>query len=105
MWKSISSSPRPDAGRRAERSGISNYRPDDEQTFLYVADGTNQRVWILRRKDLEILDSFGRRGRAAGEFHWLHKFVVDSKGNIYTGEVHMQRRLQKFVLQESSLTE
>jgi len=79
--------------------------PDDEQTFLYVADGTNQRVWILRRKDLEILDSFGRRGRAAGEFHWLHKFVVDSKGNIYTGEVHMQRRLQKFVLQESSLTE
>ena len=79
--------------------------PDDEQTFLYVADGTNQRVWILRRKDIEILDSFGRRGRAAGEFHWLHKFVVDSKGNIYTGEVHMQRRLQKFVVQESSLTE
>ena len=79
--------------------------PDDEQTFLYVADGTNQRVWILRRKDMEILDSFGRRGRAAGEFHWLHKFVVDSKGNIYTGEVHMQRRLQKFVVQESALTE
>ena len=45
---------------------------------------------------MEILDSFGRRGRAAGEFHWLHKFVVDSQGNIYTGEVHMQRRLQKF---------
>ncbi len=72
--------------------------PDEEQTFLYVADGTNQRVWILRRDDMEILDSFGRRGRGAGEFHWLHKMAVDSQGNIYTGEVHMQRRLQKFVL-------
>ena len=72
--------------------------PDEEQTFLYVADGTNQRVWILRRDDMEILDSFGRHGRGAGEFHWLHKMAVDSQGNIYTGEVHMQRRLQKFVL-------
>ena len=44
---------------------------------------------------MEILDSFG--GRGAGEFHWLHKMAVDSQGNIYTGEVHMQRRLQKFV--------
>ena len=69
---------------------------DEEQTFLYVADGNSQLIWILRRSDMEVLDSFGRRGRGAGEFHWLHKFAVDSKGNIYTGEVHMQRRLQKF---------
>ena len=69
---------------------------DEEQTFLYVADGNSQVVWILRRNDMEVLDSFGRRGRGAGEFHWLHKFTLDSKGNMYTGEVHMQRRLQKF---------
>ncbi len=73
--------------------------PDEEQTFLYVADSNNQRVWILRRSDMEILDFFGRRGRGAGEFHWLHKFAVDSNGNIYTGEVQMQRRLQKFEVQ------
>jgi DNA-binding beta-propeller fold protein YncE len=73
-----------------------DFSTDEEQTFLYVADGNSQRVWILRRSDMEVLDSFGRRGRGAGEFHWLHKFAVDSNGNIYTGEVHMQRRLQKF---------
>ena len=73
-----------------------DFSTDEEQTFLYVADGNSQRVWVLRRNDMEVLDSFGRRGRGAGEFHWLHKFAVDSKGNIYTGEVHMQRRLQKF---------
>ena len=73
---------------------------DEKQTFLYVADGANQRVWILRREDMEILDFFGRRGRGAGEFHWLHKFAADSNGHLYTGEVHMQRRLQKFVLQQ-----
>ena len=88
--------------RRGSASGtVSDIElsPDEEQTFLYVADSNNQRVWILRRNDMEILDFFGRRGRGAGEYHWLHKFVVDSKGNIYTGEVHMQRRLQKFEVQ------
>ena len=73
--------------------------PDEEQTFLYVADGTNQRIWILRREDLEILGHFGRRGHGAGEFHWVHKLAVDSQGNIYTGEVSRGRRLQKFVLE------
>ena len=72
---------------------------DEAQTYLYVADGTNQRVWTLQRDTMEVLDSFGRRGRGAGEFHWLHKFAIDSQGNFYTGEVHMQRRLQKFVPQ------
>ena len=79
--------------------------PDEAQTYLYIADGTNQRVWILQRDTMEILDSFGRRGRGAGEFHWLHKFAADSQGNIYTGEVHMQRRLQKFVVQNNVVTE
>ena len=70
--------------------------PDEKQTFLYVADGINQVVWILRREDLEIVGSFGRRGHGAGEFHWLHRLAVDSQGNIYTGEVSRGRRLQKW---------
>ena len=79
--------------------------PDEAQTYLYVADGTNQKVWVLQRDTMEIVNSFGRRGRAAGEFHWLHKFAVDSQGNIYTGEVHMTRRLQKLVLQNNAMAE
>ena len=39
----------------------------------------------------------GRRsGRNAGEFHYLHQVSVDSKGNIYTGEVDTAKRVQKF---------
>ena len=79
--------------------------PDEAQTYLYVADGTNQKVWVLQRDTMEIVNSFGRRGRAAGEFHWLHKIAVDSQGNIYTGEVHMTRRLQKLVLQNNVMAE
>ena len=81
------------------------FSPDDKQTFLYNADGVNQRVWILRREDLEILGSFGRTGRNAGQFHWVHKLAVDSQGNIYTGEVNQGRRLQKFVLQNKAATD
>ncbi len=79
--------------------------PDEKQTFLYVADGINQQVWILRREDLEIVGSFGRRGHGAGEFHWLHRLAVDSQGNIYTGEVSRGRRLQKWILEDEAATE
>ena len=37
--------------------------PDDEQRWLYLADGTNHKVWILRRSDLEVVGEFGRGGR------------------------------------------
>ena len=70
---------------------------DPEERVLFVADGTNQHVWMLDRDDLRTLGSFGRSGRNAGEFHWVHHMAVDSKGNIYTGEVDTGRRLQKFV--------
>ncbi len=76
--------------------------PDEQQTFLYVADGTNQRVWIVQRATLEVLGSFGRRGHGAGEFHWVHRLVVDSQGTLYTGEVNRGRRLQKWILAEDN---
>ena len=43
------------------------------------------------------LGQLGRSGRAAGEFHYLHQVSVDSKGNIYTGEVDTAKRIQKFL--------
>ena len=76
-----------------------DFSPDAEQEFLYVADGTNQQVWVLGRKDLEIRGTFGRSGRNAGQFHWLHNLAVDSQGNIYTSEVQTGKRAQKFVHQ------
>ena len=72
------------------------FSPDPEQTYVYVPDGTNNKVWILRRDDLRIAGSFGRGGRYAGQFNWVHNAAADSKGNLYTTEVETGKRLQKF---------
>ena len=70
---------------------------DPQQKYLYVADGTNDKVWILERESGKTLGSFGRNGTYAGQFHWINAVVMDSKGNIYTGEVEENKRIQKFV--------
>jgi DNA-binding beta-propeller fold protein YncE len=71
--------------------------PDPPQTYLYNADGANNQVWMLLRESGRILGTFGRSGRSAGQFHWVHNLAVDSKGNIYTTEVDTGKRAQKFV--------
>jgi hypothetical protein len=69
---------------------------DPDQRYLFVPDGTNYTVWILDRRSLEILGRFGRQGRNAGEFQWVHNLAVDSNGNIYTSEVDTGKRVQRF---------
>ena len=69
---------------------------DPGQKYLYVADGTNNRVWILDRQSGKTLGSFGGNGRYAGQLHWINAIGIDSKGNIYTGEVEQAKRIQKF---------
>ena len=70
---------------------------DPDQKYVFAADGTNNRVWILDRQDGRTLGSFGGNGRYAGQLHWIDAIKVDSKGNIYTGEVEDGKRIQKFV--------
>jgi DNA-binding beta-propeller fold protein YncE len=71
--------------------------PDRAQSILFTADGENNLVWLLARESGAVLGTFGRRGRQAGQFHWLHNLAVDSKGNVYTTEVDTGKRAQKFV--------
>jgi DNA-binding beta-propeller fold protein YncE len=72
-----------------------DFSPD--QAFLYVADGANQKVWILRRDELRVVGSFGERGTGPGQFATtLHDLTVDSRGNVYTGEAATGGRVQKF---------
>ncbi len=71
--------------------------PDRRQRWLYNPDGENNKVWILERESGVIADTFGRNGRYAGQFHWIHNLAVDSRGNIYTAEVDTGKRAQKFV--------
>ncbi len=72
--------------------------PDPAQQWLYLADGTNHKVWILRRSDLEIVGDFGRGGRQLGQFLRPHGMSVDAKGNLYVGEASTGRRVQRFNL-------
>ena len=94
---------RRDALMLAEACRLRAYRP----AHRVSADQRQVRRLLLAR-DL-LVRSEGLRVRAGNADHfdtyldaldlWLHKFAIDSQGNFYTGEVHMQRRLQKFVPQ------
>ena len=70
---------------------------DPQQRYLYLADGKNERVYIMRRDTLEILSSFGDGGRQPGQFFAVHSIATDSKGNIFTTETYEGKRLQRFV--------
>ena len=69
---------------------------DADQRWLFVPDGTNNVVWILDRMSLTVVDHFGRLGKNAGQFYRLHNLAIDSRGNLYTTEVNVGQRLQKF---------
>ena len=70
---------------------------DSEQKYLFLADGKNERVYILLRQTLEVLSSFGDGGRQPGQFFGVHSIATDSKGNVFTTETYEGRRVQKFV--------
>ncbi|MBR1220520.1 hypothetical protein JQ557_21140 [Bradyrhizobium sp. U87765 SZCCT0131] len=72
---------------------------DADQSFLINADGANNEVRTLKRDSGEIVGRFGRNGRMAGDFHWVHNLAIDSHGNIFTTEVDTGKRAQKFVFQ------
>jgi len=73
------------------------FSKDPKQTYIYLADGENDRVHILLRDSLEVLTTFGEGGRQPGEFYGVHSIATDSKGNIYTTETYRGQRVQKFV--------
>ena len=70
---------------------------DPAQRWLLLADGRNNRVSVLSRETGEVQSTFGRPGRYAGEFHWVHDLAIDSQGNLYAGEVDTGKRVQKFI--------
>lgn len=71
--------------------------PDPMQAYLFVGNGSDGEIYIMRRDTGERVASFGRMGRMAGEFYGLHNLAVDSRGNLYTGEVRTGKRVQRFV--------
>ncbi len=70
--------------------------PDKDQSHFVLVDGENNEARVVRRADGEVVGSFGRNGRNAGQFHWVHNIAIDSRGNVFTTEVDTAKRVQKF---------
>ena len=70
---------------------------DPQQRFVFVADGQDQKVFVLDRETLAVVSSFGSGGRWPGGFYGVGSVATDSKGNVYTGENFEGKRLQKFI--------
>ena len=71
--------------------------PDPHQRFLYVADGTDHKIWVLRRNDLHVLGTIGSEGTAPGQFGIPHNVATDAQGNVYVTEA-IPGRAQKFIV-------
>jgi DNA-binding beta-propeller fold protein YncE len=83
-------------------SGTVNFSTDSPQSCMYVADLTNDTIYVINRQNLTELSRFATGGRQAGLLHWPHVVSVDSEGNVYTGEVDGAGRVQKFLRYGSS---
>ncbi|MBZ5632633.1 MAG: hypothetical protein LAO55_05825 [Acidobacteriia bacterium] len=73
------------------------FSPDKQQRLLYISDLTNNHIWFLNREDGKIVGQMGSMGESGGQFYGVHMIAVDSKGNIYTGEVFAGERVQRFI--------
>jgi DNA-binding beta-propeller fold protein YncE len=70
---------------------------DQQQRYLFVADGMNKKVRVLLRDSLTEVGAIGSGGRYPGQFLAVNSVAVDAQGNLYTGETHHGKRVQKFV--------
>jgi hypothetical protein len=70
---------------------------DPQQRYVFVADGQNKIVRVLQRDTLAQVGTIGSGGRYPGQFLVVSTVAVDGQGNLYTGEQHHGKRVQKFV--------
>jgi NHL repeat-containing protein len=69
---------------------------DQAQRYLLVADGQNKKVRVVQRDTLTEVGAFGSGGRYPGQFLAVAAVATDAQGNVYTGELHHGKRVQKF---------
>ena len=74
------------------------FSADPAQQFVYVANGTEQTVHVLRRDTLAEVGTIGSGGRWPGTFFGVGSLAVTSQGHLITGENLQGKRVQKFVL-------
>jgi len=72
------------------------FSSDPQQRYVFVADGQNKIVRVLQRDTLSEVGTVGNGGRLAGQFLAVGSIATDSRGNVYTGEQHHGKRVQKW---------
>ena len=55
------------------------FSPDEDQEFIYLADGQNFKISIIDRASMEVLYTFGDGGRQPGLFYAPHSIATDSR--------------------------
>lgn|ERR1043166_18619 len=73
------------------------FSSDGRQQYIFVADGHDKKLLILDRESLAEIGSIGSGGRYPGQFLAVGSIATDARGNIYAGEQHHGKRVQKFV--------
>jgi sugar lactone lactonase YvrE len=70
---------------------------DAQQRYVFVANGHDKKIHILQRDTLAPVGTFGSGGRYPGQFLAVGSIAVDAQGNVYAGEQHHGKRVQRFV--------
>ena len=70
---------------------------DANQRYIFVADGHNKRIIVLDKATMNQVGTIGAGGKQPGRFVAVGSIAVDSRGNLYTGEQHHGKRVQRFV--------
>ncbi len=74
------------------------FSADAAQQTVYVANGQEQTVHVLRRDTLAQVGTIGSGGRWPGHFFGVGAVAVSAQGHIITGENLQGKRVQKFVV-------
>ncbi len=74
------------------------FSSDANERFVYVANGQEQTVHVLRRDTLAEAGTIGTGGRGPGYFFGVGSVAVNAQGNVITGESLQGKRVQKFVV-------
>ncbi|HYA18723.1 MAG TPA: hypothetical protein VEF06_14720 [Bryobacteraceae bacterium] len=73
------------------------FSKDPAQKYMYIADGSNERIHVFERESLKEIYAFGDGGRQPGQFYAVHSIATNSKGDIFTTETYRGQRVQKFL--------
>jgi DNA-binding beta-propeller fold protein YncE len=73
------------------------FSPDPDQTYIYMTNGSSEKVHVILRETMEELYRFGGGGRQPGLFYGAHSIATDSQGNIYVTETFEGKRIQRFL--------